>query len=338
MAEKVLVYGERLLSIAPRLTVLSYGAGQDSSALLVLYVEDPAWRAAYAPNDFLVVFSDTGNEHPETYAHIEATKKYCLKHGIEFVHIEPSMGYHTGNWKDLLTRYRSNNSIGAVGYNPTCTWHLKLKPIYNFLEDYIKSRYGLKGTRKRAYYEFMEEYGAPVRVLVGIASGEDTRIPKKRLIEPVYLQEATERRWPLFEMGADRAACHELLKSTPVPINPAKPLPPPSNCMICFYMSDQEMVWLHRFHPDVWDMWVELEANKIQASEEQRITRFMEFNGDPFDKKNKKGNTVYANNGVKGTKLLPEKLEAALKRYGHWTDEQLNEYKMSHGHCVKSQY
>lgn len=42
--------------------------------------------------------------------------------------------------------------------------------------------------------------------------------------------------------------------------------------------------------------------------------------------------------GVFGKKLLPEILEEAIKEFGHLTDAELKEYKMSHGHCVKSKY
>lgn len=54
----------------PRLTVLSYGAGRDSTALLSLYVFDPAFRARYAPSRFLLIFSDTSDEHVHTYAYL----------------------------------------------------------------------------------------------------------------------------------------------------------------------------------------------------------------------------------------------------------------------------
>lgn len=44
------------------------------------------------------------------------------------------------------------------------------------------------------------------------------------------------------------------------------------------------------------------------------------------------------NFGVYGKLTLDQKLEKAQRLYGHWTDEQLNEYKFSHGHCIKSKY
>jgi len=47
---------------------------------------------------------------------------------------------------------------------------------------------------------------------------------------------------------------------------------------------------------------------------------------------------VPRNIGVGGnTKLLPERLAEAKEQYGHLTDDQLNEYKNSHG-CVRTTY
>ena len=63
----------------PRLVCLSYGAGQDSAAILTLLITDPAFRKRWAPHDLFVVFSDTGSEHPETYEHLGLAKTAAEK-------------------------------------------------------------------------------------------------------------------------------------------------------------------------------------------------------------------------------------------------------------------
>jgi 3'-phosphoadenosine 5'-phosphosulfate sulfotransferase (PAPS reductase)/FAD synthetase len=83
----------------PELTVLSYGGGQDSTALLYLYAfNHPGFRPRYAPKRFLVLMADTGDEHPETYAHVEHTAAFCRERGVEFHHIALGMGYHPRLW------------------------------------------------------------------------------------------------------------------------------------------------------------------------------------------------------------------------------------------------
>jgi hypothetical protein len=84
-------------------------------------------------------------------------------------------------------------------------------------------------------------------------------------------------------------------------------------------MSDIELLWLSRFYPADYAEWVTIEANKL--------ARF-KAEGLPDDK----------NYGVWAKKTLPEVLAKAQVKYAHMTDAQLHEYKMSHGHCVRSKY
>lgn len=51
------------------LTILSFGAGQDSTALLYKIILDKDFRNEYAPNDLVVIMADTKNEHDKTIAH-----------------------------------------------------------------------------------------------------------------------------------------------------------------------------------------------------------------------------------------------------------------------------
>ncbi len=151
--------------------------------------------------------------------------------------------------------------------------------------------------------------------MVGIAAGEESRIPDAAAIEKQEKAEpwwkTIERVYPLVDLGWDRQACQDYMRDLGVEI------PLPSNCMRCPYMSDVELVWLHRFHQEKFDEWCDLEDAKIAAQEGS----------------GKKNHGVW-NSG----KRLREVLKGALEKYGSWSDEQLQEYKMSHGHCVKSRY
>ena len=71
-----------------------------------------------------------------------------------------------------------------------------------------------------------------------------------------------------------------------------------------------------------------------------KVREMMEAETDLENKEKliKKLKSMEKNYGVYGTLTLPEKLKRAKEKYGHWTIEQLNEYKMSHGHCVKSSF
>lgn len=87
-----------------KLTILSMGLGQDSTTILLKLIHDKDFRRKYAPNDLLVLFANTGNEHPYTYSYRDRVIiPLCKEHNIEFVSIESHMGYHGKNWESLTT-------------------------------------------------------------------------------------------------------------------------------------------------------------------------------------------------------------------------------------------
>lgn len=291
------------------LTVLSFGGGQDSTALLYKYIHDPEFRALYAPRDFIVVMSNTGDEHPRTYEHVEKIKVLCAERGIEFVLIDPSMGYHYDQWQTLRGFYNKMNCVGSKAFPKSCTDKLKLQPIYKFLERWICDKYDLPHGRKKGFKEFAKRHGK-VRMLVGIAAGEEKRKADPATDPLKWRKLSIKVEYPLIVMGMDRQACQDYIAGLGYEV------PPPSNCLLCPFMSEIELLWLYRFHPADYHDWVRIEKNKIAAN---------------LHKGEK-------NLGVWGKKMLPEKLVEAQEKFGHLTDAELEEYKMSHGHCVASKY
>jgi len=295
--------------MSDQLTILSFGGGQDSTTLLYKYVYDQGFRSKYAPNDFLVIMSDTGDEHRDTYSHVENIKKFCGKNKIEFVHLTSDMGYHYDSWQSLRGFYNLKNTVGSKAFPKTCTDKLKIQPIYKFLEDWLHKKYGVDKGRKKAFLRFAERYGK-IKMMIGIASGEEKRMADPSKDSMKWRKKSINHIYPLVDLGLDRKGCQEYISST------GNQVPVPSNCILCPFMNEIELLWLYRFHPEDYQDWVRIEENKLKANE---------------DKGNK-------NLGVWGRKFLPEKLNEAVAKYGYMTDEELKEYKMSHGHCVMSKY
>lgn len=315
---------------APQLTVLSFGGGQDSSALLELYLDDPDFRRRYAPNDFLVVMSDTGDEFEETYRHVADVQERCATAGVEFVFLTADMGYHSKSWLSLRHFYRTHGAIGSKAYPKTCTDRLKIEPLYRFLEQWVSERYGLLCGRKRGLVDFASRYGR-IHMMIGIAKGEERRVsppennPKKwyrSSITPVY---------PLIDLGMDRAACQTLLHDKGMHVIP-------SNCMACPFLSLEELEYLRRFCPEQLQDWVELEAAKLDKHRDKSAVIVTDAEGQP--KINKAGETVTKNKnyGVFGVKALPLKIKEAKEAFSAWSDEAIADYRYSHGHCVMSAY
>lgn len=292
-----------------KLTVLSFGAGQDSTAILYRLLYDKKFRNKYAPEDLLVVMAETGNEHDETYQHVEEVQDLCRIAGVEFILLDYS---HTpAGWKGgLIKFYERTNTIGSKAFPKTCTDKLKIQAIYNFLDQFVHVRYNTeKVGKKKALKEFTQRYGK-IDVLIGIAKGEEKRICKNEDSPRAWMREAINKVFPLVELGMDREACQEDIRRF------GHKVPPPSNCVLCPFMNLIELLYLYKKHPDWYYKWVELEKSKIANNTH-------------------KGKS---NLGVWGNKLLPEVLEQAKEKYGDLSLEYLQDYVMSHGHCLMSKY
>lgn len=290
--------------------MLSFGAGQDSTALLYKYVYDTEFRAEYAPGRFLVVCSDTGDEHLETYQHIAEVKVFCREHRLEFHHLTTDKGYHKGDWTSLRGFYNAKKTVGSKAFPKTCTDKLKLVPIYNFLEEWLGKEYGVAVGRKKGFYEYAKKYGK-LRVIIGIAAGEEKRVGG--IDSTIWRERTVEKVYPLITLGMDRKKCQDYISEV------GHKVPVPSNCILCPFVSEQELVWLYRNQPNDFNDWVRIEQNKLDNNTHL-----------PKDR----------NLGVwgKAGKNLRHILEEALEKFGHWTLNELNDYKMSHGHCVASKY
>lgn len=311
-----------------QLTVLSFGAGQDSTFILYKIVLEKWFRTKYVPGRFIVVMSDTGNEHDHTYEHVKFIEGFCIKQDIEFYFLTNGE-YHPRTWPTLQYQMKLNNTIMSMMGPRSCTDNLKVTPIYNFLDHFIgREYYGYIGDPpkgKKFLTKFAEDNGK-INVLIGIAHGEESRIKKASKKElkrsqvdafkkwkdpvPVWFRKCIQKVYPLVIESIARWDIHEQT------LQMALPLPFPSNCKWCPYLSKIEILWMYRFIPEDWNEWVLAEKAKIKKCEN---------NGKP-------------NLGVKGEKMLEEILQEAIEEFGHMTNDELNEYKMSHGHCVMSKY
>lgn len=325
----------------PALTVLSFGAGQDSTTLLYLYLHDAEFRAQYASNAFIVVMANTGDEHPQTLRHIEKVAALCEAHGIEFYFLTNDMGYHSDKWPDLRSFYHRTNTCGSKVFRKTCTSNLKLNPIFRFLEEYLGREYGVEVGRKKGFYEFTEQYGK-VRMLVGIAKGEECRVAKKTS-RAKWQANCIEVVYPLIDLGLDRAGCQATIRELGYAV------PIPSSCLLCPFLSLPELLWLARNYRQDFEEWVQIEAAKLSHCED-RWNRGDANHGVWPSKSKVFGEKITLFDETEEVVILEklswfepsvtlrDKLAEAEQKYRHWTDEALNEYKYSHGHCVASHY
>jgi hypothetical protein len=105
--------------------ILSFGAGVNSTAILVLHATEQYKIDA-------CIFADTKCEHPETYNYLENTIiPFCEKIQLPFHYVSKG---------DLREYYAKNNTI-PFRVSRSCTDQFKIRPIKKFLKtrynDYI---------------------------------------------------------------------------------------------------------------------------------------------------------------------------------------------------------
>ncbi len=292
------------------LTVILNGAGQDSTTIILKLLNDKGFYDRHIKGALLIVGSNTGDEHDHTYKNVEHMRKLCAEQDIEFYWLNPEDGFHSQAWQSLTGQYKRNSNIGSAAFRQTCTDNLKVKVVDRFIEHWIAKKYynGNQLKLKKTYHQFYQDHGS-IRLILGFAKGEESRTANGNKFDAVWKKMTVQRHFPLIIDGLDRQACMNYN------VKYISEMVWPSNCMRCFYQSEQELLWLWRFNPAAFQEWIEMEKAKLKKWE-----------GSP------------KNYGVYQGKTLEQKLRLATDKYGHWSDDQLNEYKQSHGHCLKSRY
>jgi len=317
---------------APRdLTVLSFGAGQESTLLFYLLAEDAEFRARWAPGTLIVVGCDTGDEHPETYAHLKWCAEYAEKKKILFLWVTAFperfgnaswviSGFHSEAWMSIIHQYRRNSSFGSKLFSRTCTDNVKIGPFYRALASIIG---GARGEPARKVFDnYFARTKQRIGIILGFARGEEGRAAKTRatMQNPKALPAWRRNNFvPLFPLIDDPKTNWNRAESQSVMRRLGLPVPVPSNCLRCHFRGPVELLWLSRNHPKAFAEWVEIEEAKKKKYREL-------------------GRSEEKNLGVFGKRSLPEELKLAQTKHGHLTDEQLEEYRMSHGHCVSNSF
>jgi 3'-phosphoadenosine 5'-phosphosulfate sulfotransferase (PAPS reductase)/FAD synthetase len=292
----------------PLLTVLSYGMGQDSTAILFRLLNDTSARHRYAPARLIVVASDTGNEHDHTYEYVEKARSACEVAGVPFFFLSAGGEFHSDAWASLTAQWERNDTVGFKAGFKSCTDNLKIAPFYRFLARYVCETFRIYKHGSAAIEIFAQYYGR-ARVLIGFASDEQDRQAKDES-RPVWHRSAIEMAYPLIDWGWTRKDCVDYLGRLGAPV------PYPSNCKFCPYSTELDVLWLWQNEPAEFERWQEYERRKL-----------VKFKSRPGTNK-----TVF------GTKTLAEVLAIAREKYAQLTAEEVTRLKFERGHCVRSKY
>jgi hypothetical protein len=189
--------------------VINFSGGKTSALMTILN---------YRQGD-LVIFSDTGREHPKTYKFIQDFEAH---ENIPIIKIQYEGGFRgmleKKNWKHIPNRVKRS-----------CTIELKIKTT----KRWLRANYGKQN------YEW----------LVGFRSDEERRVKgyeqRVNYIHPKF---------PLYEQGIDKAMVNDYWNKKPYTLEIPAIL---GNCTLCFLKGKNAIINIMRSHPELATEWIE---------------------------------------------------------------------------------
>tara|TARA_A100001515_G_scaffold109896_1_gene90777 strand:- start:1925 stop:2743 length:819 start_codon:yes stop_codon:yes gene_type:complete len=219
-----------------QVTILSYGGGTNSTALLLEWV-----KRGYRLD--AVIFADTGSEQPKTYDFINNyIVPYCEENNLPFHTVkytvgERARGVKEGEWEAdqevaIYDWYKYMKILPSIK-DRGCTDKWKIQPIKKLI--------------KNKYPDSIQ--------LIGIDAGETRRAQRTRdpkTGEWVYLY--PDKRYPLIDWNIDRKGCSKIIEEH------GWPSPEKSGCYFCPFQPAKNWTELYNTSPDLFNKSLKLEV------------------------------------------------------------------------------
>lgn len=197
--------------------VVSYGAGVDSTAMLVEFV-----RRQIRPE--YILFADTGGEKDETLAFLPVMDAYLRKvgfPGITVVRHAPRDFKHWPPYSTLEENCLTNGTLPSLAFGfKSCSQKWKIAPQHTYLKHQLK---------------IQEQWRRGRRVVRCIGFDADPADLRRRNHVGDPQDRYYEYRYPLIDWGWSRARCQEEIARAGLPV------PPKSSCFFCTAMKPSEV-------------------------------------------------------------------------------------------------
>jgi len=210
--------------------VVSYGAGTDSTALL-----PEAHRRGIRPD--LIVWADTGSEHPRTVGYIEVMQRWLKSVGWPAITVTRWIR-KDGRFTPLHEQCEARRELPSAAYGfAGCSGKWKRYPLDKLIDNHPAVRAALAA-------------GEVVERWVGYNADEAHRLHRLQAKEDAYTWRA-----PLVEWDIDRKDARRIIQCAGLP------LPGKSACWICPHSKPAEVRLLQKEHPDLHARALAIEAN-----------------------------------------------------------------------------
>ena len=212
-------------------TVVAYGAGLDSTAVLVGF-----HQRGECPD--LILFADTGSEKPETYAYLGVINAWLAKVGFPQVTVVKNQRPVSGD-KSLGDACHRLSVLPALAYGQhQCSLVWKRDPQVKFIKSWQPA---------------IDAWASGKLVTTCIGYDAGPRDSCRSYKAEGKAAKGFVNRFPLIEWGWDRERCEaEVIKA-------GLPVPVKSACWFCPAAKKHEVDWLAATHPDLAAKAIELE-------------------------------------------------------------------------------
>jgi hypothetical protein len=222
--------------------VVSFGAGVDSTAILV-----GLHHRSIRPD--LIVFSDTGAERPDIYAHIEKVNKWLASVGFPLVQRVTEM--QEGKEFTLENHLIKYNDMPSLVYGfKSCSVAYKIKPVNRFIKAQGIDRH---------IHVIGYGVGEIDRAIKAVESSKKIMDKKKKQ----STKDKMRRLWfPLIDWKLNRDECKAL--SSKVGFCTSK-----SSCYFCPSTSKSGVIKLQKTYPELYEKAIEIEAKAMKQNKER---------------------------------------------------------------------
>lgn len=216
------------MTVTAMLTLVSFGGGTDSTAMLIGMVE----RGEPAPH--AILFGDTGGEFPHTYQHIADFSEWLVARGYPAIRCL-RRNKRDGSWESLEAECLRIKSLPSVAYGyKTCSQKFKIEPQDKWCNNDPLIRAEWRAGRK-------------VRKLIGYDWDEFYRAK-------FYDDKKYTFSYPLIDWKWRRKDCIETIARAGFE-QPGK-----SSCFFCPHMKRGEVRVMRDRYPDLLDRATAMES------------------------------------------------------------------------------
>jgi len=193
--------------------IISVSGGKDSTATLLKALEE------YGKDELIVIFNDTGWEHPDTYTYLDYLESAL---DIKITHIKPK------DYIDLPDLIRKMKRFPHPTYR-FCTDELKQTPFQNWLKDndlcdctnWVGVRKSESIARRKKYFEAKPDMEYPVRRFYSSYTRELAKVRMRFVIVDFTVQQVFEYIKSkgidvnnLYKVGHSRVGCYPCVISS----------------------------------------------------------------------------------------------------------------------------